>query len=282
IVLGRTRIRDHKPFGVLSFREVIQKSSNVGTIKAALVVGDERLYDMIRRFGFGRRTGVDLPGETGGIVNPLERWRPTSKAYVSFGQEISVTAIQMANAFAAIANGGVLHRPYVARAVGRGEDLEPIERETEGKEIIAAHTAVTLGRVLETVVEKGTGRKAQVAGYRVAGKTGTAEKVIPGEGYSATARMASFVGYLPARNPRLVGFVMLDHPRTQTHGGQVAAPVFGAIMKKALLYLGVPTDPDVWPPPEREVAAEPPEDPSQRPVTIEPVDPLLLPAGADT
>ena len=258
ITLGRTRIRDHKPFGLLTFREVLEKSSNVGIIKAALILGDERLHSMIRSFGFGRRTGIDLPGEAAGIVNPMERWRESSKAYISFGQEISATPIQMASAFAAVASGGVLHRPYVVKAIGRGDGVEPVDRQVDAPRTMAAHTAVTLGRVLETVVESGTGRLAQVPGYRVAGKTGTAEKVIPGVGYSPTARMASFIGFLPAREPRLVGFVMLDHPRTQTHGGQVAAPVFSAIMKKALLYLGVAPDPELWPPRPAEPVRPPP------------------------
>ena len=257
ILVGRTRIRDHKPFGRLSFREVIEKSSNVGVIKVALRLGDERLHSMIRSFGFGETTGIDLPGETAGIVNPLSRWRDNSKAYVSFGQEVSVTPIQMANAFATVANRGVRNRPYVARGIGRDGGVDPILREAGAAEAIDPHIAVTLSRVLETVVETGTGRRAQVPGYRVAGKTGTAEKVIPGVGYSATARMASFIGYLPARDPRLVGFVMLDEPRGRTHGGEVAAPVFSAIMSKALVTLGVAPDPTFWPPPPPEPVLPP-------------------------
>ena len=244
IWLGKTRINDHKSFGLLTFREVMAKSSNVGVIKAALILGDDRLHSMITAFGFGRRTGIDLPGESPGIVHPVSAWSRIAKAYISFGQGISVTPLQLANAFAALANGGVVHEPYLVRAIGRGDTVEEVARPAEGKRAITAQTAVTLERVLETVVTAGTGRRAAVPGYRVAGKTGTAEKVVPGVGYSPTARIASFVGFVPARRPRLVCLVLLDEPRGATHGGDVAAPVFGAVMKQALLYLGVSPDAD--------------------------------------
>jgi cell division protein FtsI (penicillin-binding protein 3) len=255
IVLGRTRINDHKSFGLLTFREVIAKSSNVGVIKAALIVGDQPLHAMITGFGFGRRSGIDLPGESPGIVHPVERWSRIAKAYISFGQGISVTPLQLANAFAALANGGEVHRPYLVRAIGRDGVSLDAERQPAGAPVLVSHepvgravtpqTAMTLERVLETVVTAGTGRRADVPGYRVAGKTGTAEKVIPGVGYSPTARMASFVGIVPARRPRLVCLVLLDEPRGLTHGGDVAAPVFSAVMRQALLYLGVPPDPEL-------------------------------------
>jgi cell division protein FtsI (penicillin-binding protein 3) len=244
IVLGKTRIDDHKSFGMLTFREVIAKSSNVGTIKAALMVGDEPLHSMITAFGFGRRSGIDLPGESPGIVHPVARWSRIAKAYISFGQGISVTPLQLANAFAALANGGELHQPYLVRAIGRDGAVEETERAAPLGRAVTPQTALTVERVLETVITDGTGRRAAVPGYRVAGKTGTAEKVIPGVGYSPTARIANFVGMVPARRPRLVCLVALDEPRGLTHGGDVAAPVFGAVMKQALLYLGVPPDPD--------------------------------------
>ena len=248
IVLGKTRIKDHKSFGLLTFREVMAKSSNVGVIKAALIVGDARLHATIAGFGFGRRSGIDLPGESPGIFHPVERWSKLAKAYISFGQGISVTPLQLANAFAALANGGVVHRPYLVRAIGRDGATEETPRAEPLGRAITPQTAVTLERVLETVVTAGTGRRADVPGYRVAGKTGTAEKVIPGVGYSPTARMASFVGIVPARRPRLVCLVLLDEPRGLTHGGDVAAPVFAAVMRQALLYLGVPPDPELLDP----------------------------------
>ena len=245
IVLGKTRINDHKSFGMLTFREVMAKSSNVGVIKAALIVGDERLHSTIAGFGFGRRTGIDLPGESPGIVHPVERWSKTAKAYISFGQGISVTPLQLANAFAALANGGVVHQPYLVRAIGRDGVLEDVARPAPIGRAVTPQTAMTLERVLESVITDGTGRRAAVPGYRVAGKTGTAEKVIPGVGYSPSARMASFAGIVPARRPRLVALVLLDEPRGLTHGGDVAAPVFAAVMRQALLYLGVPPDPEL-------------------------------------
>ncbi len=248
IRLGRTYIRDHKPFGLLTYREVIAKSSNVGVIKSALILGDDRLHSAIRAFGFGERTGIDLPGESGGIVVPVESWREASKAYISFGQGISATALQMANAFATLANGGVVHRPYVGRATGRDGELSELPVVRALGRAISPQTAVTLRRVLEGVVnDGGTARRARIPGYRVAGKTGTAQKVLPGGGYSPTGRIASFVGMVPARDPKLVCFVMLDEPRVFTHGGVVAAPVFAATMSQALLYLGVAPDSDLWP-----------------------------------
>ena len=146
-------------------------------------------------------------------MHPVSRWSRIAKAYISFGQGISVTPLQLANAFAALANGGVVHQPYLVRAIGRDGAVEETERPDAVGRAVTPQTAVTLERVLETVVTDGTGRRAAVPGYRVAGKTGTAEKVIPGVGYSPTARMANFVGLVPARRPRLVCLVLIDEPR---------------------------------------------------------------------
>jgi cell division protein FtsI/penicillin-binding protein 2 len=181
-------------------------------------------------------------------VHPVERWRKNDKAYISFGQGISVTPLQLANSFAALANGGVVNRPYLVRAIGRDGEVAQKPAQAAIGRAITPQTALTLERVLETVVESGTGRRAAVPGYRVAGKTGTAEKVIPGVGYSPHGRIASFVGMVPARRPRLVCLVSIDEPRGLTHGGDVAAPVFQAVMKQALLYLGVSPDPELLEP----------------------------------
>ena len=241
--LAGTFIGDHKPFGVLSFREVIEKSSNVGVIKAALRTGSEPLYRTIVGFGFGQRTGIDLPGESAGIVRPLERWRGLATAYASFGHGLSITPLQLANAYAALANGGRVNRPYVVRAVDRGEGIEPVERPEPARLELSPATLQGLSRLLEGVVERGTGQLAAIPGYRVAGKTGTAEKS-DRTGYSATARLATFVGFVPARAPRLVAVVMLDEPRRSTGGGVVAAPVFQAMVGEALLYLGIAPERD--------------------------------------
>ena len=245
IQLGGAFVRDHGAFGELSFREIIAKSSNVGVIKATRRIEDARLYDTIRAFGFGSRTGIDLPAERKGIVHPLESWSAQSKAYISLGHEVAVSALQLANAVAAVANGGWLHTPYIVRAVGTMDELEPVTRPPP-RRVLSPSTALTLERVLEEVVTAGTGTKAQVPGYRVAGKTGTAQKPIPGSGYSDHLYMASFVGMAPARRPRLVCLVMIDEPRTENHGGEVAAPAFAAIVRQALLYLGVPPDKELW------------------------------------
>ena len=242
ISLEGVLIKDHQPFGVLTFREVIAKSSNVGAIKVGLRVGRQALYEQIGRFGFGRPTGIDLPGEESGLVRPLDSWHLRDPAYISFGQGISVTALQLTNAFAAVANGGTLFRPYVVAGVGRGGRLESLARRPEvvGSPI-GAGTARTLERMLEAVVEEGTGRKAAVPGYRVAGKTGTAQKPIAG-GYSPDKHLASFVGFAPARDAAFVLLVVVDEPDGLYHGGDVAAPVFAAVAREVLPYLGVPSD----------------------------------------
>lgn len=247
-LLGVT-IRDHRPFGRIPFREVIARSSNVGAIRTALLVGDRRFYDMIRALGFGERTGIDLPGESPGILHPLEAWQPLSKAYAAFGQGVSVTAVQLAAAFAAVANGGLLLRPYLVEAVGRDGSREPLHAEPQVvRRAISPATARQLERLLEAVVAEGGGGKAAVPGYTVAGKTGTAQQAGDG-GYSSTHRVAGFVGFAPARRPALVAAVLIDRPTATVWGGQVAAPTFSAMMRPALLYLGVPPEreaPEAW------------------------------------
>lgn len=250
ITLAGIFIGDHKPFGVLTFREVIERSSNVGVIKAALRTGAEPLHRSIVDFGFGRRTGVDLPGESSGIVHPLERWRGLAAAYASFGHGLSITPLQLANAYAALANGGRLNRPYVVRAVDRGAGPEPVARSEPEPVELSPATIQGLSRLLEGVVERGTGTRAAIPGYRVAGKTGTAEKS-DHTGYSATGRLATFVGFVPARAPRLVAVVMLDEPRRSTGGGVVSAPVFREVVGEALLYLGIPPERDAFEPTAR-------------------------------
>jgi len=232
-------IRDHKPYGRLTFADVIAKSSNVGVIKAALLVGDEGMYRTIAGFGFGRPTQIDLPGESPGILHPVERWGPLAKAYISFGQGVSVTPLQLAAAVAAVANEGTLLRPHVVAAMGRGS----VRQARFAAPPVAGHpltpsTARLLEGLLEGVVTAGTGRGAAIEGYRVAGKTGTAQIPVAG-GYSHSSYIPSFVGFAPADRPRLVGIVAIAEPRGEYYGGQVAAPVFGAVVRQVLLYLGV-------------------------------------------
>lgn len=238
-------IRDHASFDDLSFAEIIAFSSNVGAIHLGSRVGKERLHRQIRAFGFGEKTGIDLSGEAAGIVHPVEAWGSRDIAYISFGQGISVSPLQLASAFAAIANGGTLYRPFVVAATGRDGAVVPLPDRPEvvGRPISAA-TARTLERMLEMVVEheKGTGRKAAIPGYRVAGKTGTAEKPEGGR-YVPGKYVASFVGFAPARRPAVVCLVIVDEPAgARYHGGDVAAGVFAEIVRHALWRLGVPRD----------------------------------------
>ncbi|HEV3455359.1 MAG TPA: penicillin-binding transpeptidase domain-containing protein [Thermoanaerobaculia bacterium] len=240
IVLYGITIRDHKRYGIMSFADVIAKSSNVGAIRAALIIGGERLHRTIVGFGFGRPTGIDLPGESPGILHPLERWGPLTKAYVAFGQGVSVTPLQLAAAVAAVANGGSLLQPYVVEAVRRGETVE--RRHPQPAVMarpISPATAEEVKRLLERVVTDGTGKSAAVAGYRVAGKTGTAQIPVAG-GYARHAYLPSFVGFAPADRPSLVGIVEVDAPQgMEYYGAQVAAPVFGTLVRQVLMYLGV-------------------------------------------
>ncbi len=238
-LLGRT-IRDHRPFGDLTTRQIIAKSSNVGAIRLGLSAGAQRLYETVRAFGFGRPTGVDLPGESSGILRPFERWKPLTPAYVSFGQAISVTALQLTSAFAAIANGGDLLRPYIVDSVGP-PGAAPRQREVVGL-TISPSSVVQVRSMLESVVIEGTAETAAVPGYRVAGKTGTAQKSVDGRGYAANRYVAGFVGFAPVSRPALVCAVLLDEPWPLYHGGDVAAPVFAAIARQTLLYLGISPD----------------------------------------
>jgi len=245
IVVQGVRIRDHRSFGRLTFREVLAKSSNVGAIKTGLLVGKPGLYRQIVEFGFGRLTGVDLPGESPGILRPAERWPKRATAYISFGQNLSVTSLQMASAFAAVANGGTLLSPYVVTGVGQnGEVAERPHRPQRVGNPVSASTARSLERLLEAVVKDGTGKKAAIPGYRVAGKTGTAQKASPDGGYAARKFVASFVGFAPARQPAIVAMIAIDEPEPSLgyHGGDVAAPIFAAVVGPALLYLGVPPE----------------------------------------
>ncbi len=252
ITLAGVRIRDHHPFGRLSVRQVLAKSSNVGTIKMALRISNRDFDAMIRAFGFGRATGIDLPGENPGLLRTVERWSPLEKVYLSFGQGISASALQMAVAFAAVANGGLRVRPHVVASVSPNETQGPDWlKSVAGEPVISRRTAAVLADLLEGVTaEGGTGSAARIAGYRVAGKTGTAQKAVPGRGYLPDEHVASFVGFAPVERPVLVAAVVLDAPQGRYHGGQVAAPIFSRVVSQALLYLGVTPErerPERWP-----------------------------------
>ena len=245
IYLAGHRIRDHKPFGLLEVSEILAKSSDVGAIKIALRLGAPRFYDYIRAFGFGSPTGVDLPGESKGLLHRLENWSAISIGSVSMGQEIGVTPIQLITAVSAIANGGMMMRPHVVQAIKRGDKAATAEvaATVEPKRIIRPETAATLRRLMEGVVLDGTGTRARLDGWTAAGKTGTAQKIDPATGrYSPTQLIASFTGFAPISNPAVTILVSLDSPIGLHEGGQVAAPVFKRIAEQVLSYLDVARD----------------------------------------
>jgi cell division protein FtsI/penicillin-binding protein 2 len=257
IQIGRFRIRDHHPYGTLTVREIIEKSSNVGIIKVERTLPRESFYDMIRAFGFGRRTGIELPGERLGIVTPLDRWSALSPASMAMGQEICITALQAVSAMAAVANDGVLVPPRIVLGTRDTSGRFTAAAAPEPRRVISSRTAQTLAGILEGVVARGTGTAAAVGGYRLAGKTGTAQKVSPAGGYSHEKFMASFVGFGPLPRPRLAGMVLLDSPSGgRYYGGQVAAPALGRIMADALAHLRVPPDDMVLPQIASEEAVE--------------------------
>lgn len=244
IDVAGTYINDHHVFDRLSFRQVIAKSSDVGTVRVGQRLGRELFFRYVRDFGFGSPTGVVLPGESIGLLRPTSRWSALSLASMSFGQEVGVTALQMAMAVAAVANGGYLMKPLIVRQVedARGTVVETSRPEVV-RRVLEPETVDTLTEILKGVVREGTGRKAAIPGYSVAGKTGTAQKVDANGRYSMIDHVASFVGYVPATRPALVVLVSLDTPKgPRNQGGDVAAPLFAAIAEPALRHLAVPPD----------------------------------------
>jgi len=239
---GRT-IHDTHKYGRLSVGDILKYSSNIGAAKIGSRLGPERLYGYLRRFGFGARSNVDLPGEVAGYLRNKSQWYGVDLATISFGQGISVSALQLVTAMSVIANGGSLMQPYVVDRVldDKGGVIKQFSPATKQR-VISAETARQVARMMEAVAaEGGTGTSAAVDGYKVAGKTGTAQKADPvTKGYSIDKRTASFVGFVPADKPRLTILVVVDEPKTSPYGGVVAAPAFSAIAKQTLCYLRVP------------------------------------------
>lgn len=242
ITIARTTIRDWKKYGWLSFREVLQNSSNVGSIKVGLALGRERYYRYMTAFGFGTPTGVGLAGESRGQLRDPQRWSGLSLPTMSIGQEISVTALQMVAAFGAIANGGTLMQPRLVRSLFDAEGRETRRFEPRAvRQVVSPQTARTLTRLMTQVVAEGTGHNAAIPGYDVAGKTGTAQKLDPvTRRYSRKPGVLSFVGFAPAEEPRFAMLVMLDEPKNERWGSEAAAPIFSAIGAEVLRYLDVP------------------------------------------
>lgn len=237
-VADRTIHDSHaRPTQRMTVAEILSRSSNVGTVRLAQLLGRERLSRWIGRFGFGEPTGLAFPGESPGLVPPPEQWSGSTIGNVPIGQGIAVTAVQMAGAYAAVANGGVWVQPHLVARIGGDVRQRP-----ERRRVLSPAMAETVAELLRGVVDEGgTGTEAAVPGYHVAGKTGTAQKPERG-GYSSTKYVASFVGFVPATDPRLVILVTVDEPREAIWGGVVAAPAFQSIARFALQYLEVPPD----------------------------------------
>ena len=244
MAVANTMIHDHEKLGWISFAQVIQKSSNIGAAKVGMELGGQRLHRYLRAFGFGERTEIDLPGEAGGLLKSPREWSRRTLASISMGQEIGVTPIQMAAAMAAIANGGVLMKPYIVSEIrdAHGNVTKQILPQVK-RRVISPETAKAVTAILEGVVAEGTGGKAAIDGFRVAGKTGTAQKFDRRTGtYSASRFVSSFAGYVPANDPKVAMLVIVDEPQGEAWGGAVAAPVFNRIGEQVLNYLGVLSD----------------------------------------
>jgi len=247
MTIANTTIHDHEKLGWMTFAQMIQKSSNIGAAKTGILLGEQRMYRYLQTFGFGQRTDVDLPGEVGGLLKSPREWGRRSLASISMGQEVGVTPLQMVSAVSAIANDGVLMKPYVVSEVRdqKGQLLKNILPHVR-RRVVSPDTARTLTTILEGVVTNGTGMKAAISGYRVAGKTGTAQKVDPRTGtYSSSLSVGSFVGFVPADAPRLAMIIVIDEPQGEAWGGVVAAPVFRRVGEQVLTYLGVSRDDQV-------------------------------------
>lgn len=241
IVLGGRTVREHggHAYGVMPFEDVLVESSNVGMIKVGLLLGPERLYEYSRRFGFGERTGIELPGESVGILRPVDKWSALSNGIISIGQEIAATPLQVVLATATIANGGLRVTPRIVDRVVDEDGTTVFQPPPQQPvRVVSERTAAIMNEMLKAVVSRGTGRKAAIHEFVVAGKTGTAQKAGPG-GYLRNKTIASFTGYVPADRPRLAILVTVDEPKTSQYGGEIAAPAFREIAERTLRYLRV-------------------------------------------
>jgi cell division protein FtsI (penicillin-binding protein 3) len=241
--VGGKVIRDHKGYGRLNLADMLKYSSNIGFAKIGKKLERERLYGYLRDFGFGQKTGVDLPGEEDGVLRNPNRWFEIDLATASFGQGVSVTPLQMAAAMGAIANGGMLMEPYLVERIVDGQGEVYRHQPNAVRRVVSESTANRVKKMMVGVTESGgTGTRGAVIGYKVAGKTGTAQKVdsVTG-GYSVDKTVSSFIGMVPADNPAMLMLVTIDEPQDMTYGGLVAAPVFSRIAEESLRYLDIPT-----------------------------------------
>jgi cell division protein FtsI (penicillin-binding protein 3) len=252
MTLFRRVIRDAKPNGLLSVADIIAKSSNIGAIKVGLEVGSERLHDYIRRFGFGQKTGLPLPGESSGVLRPVRRWIPSSIGSVAMGHEISTTTLQLARACSVIANGGYLVKPVLVMRKERPGSAPEKYTEAQRVQVIRPETAIKMRLMMERTVVKGTGWRAKPSGYSAGGKTGSAQ-IYDYEAHAYTHRYnGSFMGFAPVNDPKIVVVITLNGTQTgdRGFGGVVAAPVFRTVAGAALRFLEVPRDPAEEAPPD--------------------------------
>lgn len=231
-------LHDHRPHGWLTFREVIEQSSNIGTTKVAQALGNEVVYRYIKLFGFGSKLGIDLPGEAIGITKEPRFWSKISIAAIPIGQEVGVTTLQLASAISVIANGGQLMKPYIVQEIRDkyGETIKSVQPVMIRK-ALSLDTAERIKKILTGAVEEGTGKLAMPLGFSAAGKTGTAQKLEPNGAYSHDKFVASFIGFAPAEDPLIVIVVTVDEPHPYYFGGVVAAPVFKNVASDTIRYL---------------------------------------------
>ncbi|MDP2927375.1 MAG: penicillin-binding transpeptidase domain-containing protein [Candidatus Omnitrophota bacterium] len=236
--VGGRILHDHKPHGRLTFREVIEESSNIGTVKVAQLLGPDTLYKYVRAFGFGSKLGIDLSGEISGMISPPRLWSKTSITSIPMGQEVGVTTLQLASAVSVIANGGQLMKPYIIDSVrdNQGRIIKQ-NKPVLIRKVISVDTAMRIKKILTGVIEEGTGKLAKVLGFSAAGKTGTAQKLEPNGTYSHNKFVASFIGFSPAEDPQLTIVVTVDEPHPYYFGGVVAAPVFQKVASDVIRYL---------------------------------------------
>ncbi|GBC61979.1 cell division protein FtsI [Desulfonema ishimotonii] len=240
--IGDDVVHDTHPYGWLSLQKIIKHSSNIGAIKMGEMVGPEVLYRTLRDFGFGQKTGIDCPGETPGNLLPFEKWSKIDAGAISFGHGISVSALQLITALSAIANRGVLMKPYVVRAItDPGGGLVRSFGPCKVRQVVSEKTADTVKKMMVSVVQSGgTGVRAALDGYSVCGKTGTSQKLNEKGEYAGDAYIASFMGIVPVENPRVAILVVIDEPRKDHYGGTVAGPAFRKIARETLNYMNVP------------------------------------------
>ena len=243
ITIGEYSIRtwDNKYEGKISMTRILQKSSNVGMVYVGEKLGDEKLYDYLKKYGFGQLTGIDLQGEVSGYLKPKSQWYPIDFATVTFGQGIAVTPIQMIRAFAALVNGGVIFRPYVVLKIISSDGKQKIIKPKKEGQVITNMTSQIIKKMLMEVVESGEVKWARPKGYTLGGKTGTAQVPIKGH-YDPQKTIASFIGFGPVKEPKFLILVILRQPKTSPWGSETAAPLFFEIAKELLIYYNIPPD----------------------------------------